>query len=285
MVDPTTVLEEREYEPSKRRKHLPLEAVVGLGIIGVIVVAALLAPLIAPYPADTSNLIVALQGPSAHHWFGTDELGRDVLSRIIWGARTDVGVTVGSLGIAFLLALPLGLISGYRGGTLDHLISGFSDTLLTFPSVVLAIILVSVVGGSLLALFVALVTTQLPVFVRFLRSYTIQEREQEYVIAAIASGASDLYILTRVLLPNIWARAVVVIGLAASEIVLMIAALGYLGLGIQPPSPEWGSMLSQAQSYFTQDPYLMIFPGIAIMLFVLAANLLSQGAQRFQGRS
>ena len=138
----------------------------------------------------------------------------------------------------------------------------------------------SVLGGTIPSLFVALISTELPVFVRFLRSYTLQEREREYVQASLSAGASEFYILARVVLPNIWTRAVVIIGLAASDIVLMIAALGYLGLGVQPPSPEWGAMLSQGQSYFTQDPYLMIFPGVFIMLLILAANLISQGFQK-----
>jgi peptide/nickel transport system permease protein len=155
--------------------------------------------------------------------------------------------------------------------------------LLVFPSIVLAIILVSVVGGTVVALMVALVATELPVFARFLRSFTLQEREREYVQAAIAAGGTDFYILARVILPNIWTRSMVIIGLGASEVVLMIAALGYLGLGIQPPNPEWGAMLSQGQSYFSQDPTLMVFPGLTIMLFVLGANLTSQGLQKLTG--
>ena len=266
--------------PDKRHKPMPPEAKVGLTLFAFFVMMAALAPIISPYSPTTSYLQDALQSPTIHHWLGTDQLGRDVFSRIIWAARSDIGITAGSLAISFILALPLGLIAGYKKGKWDHLISGIADTLLTFPSIVLAIILVSVLGGTIPSLFVALISTELPVFVRFLRSYTLQEREREYVQASLSAGASEFYILARVVLPNIWTRAVVIIGLAASDIVLMIAALGYLGLGVQPPSPEWGAMLSQGQSYFTQDPYLMIFPGVFIMLLILAANLISQGFQK-----
>lgn len=263
----------------RQRRRWPTDLRVGLTILAVFLILTILAPMIAPSP-NTEELRAALQGPSAAHWFGTDQLGRDIFQRIIAGTRYDLGITVGGVVGSFLIALPFGLASGYFGGRTDSWISGCTETILTFPSIVLAIVLVTVMGGNLLGLLVALVATQTPMFVRFLRSFTLQVRAQEYIQASVALGATNTWILTRAILPDILGQSLVIVSLSASEIVLMIAALGFLGLGVQPPTPEWGSMLSQGQSYFTEDPSLMIFPGLFIMLMVLALNTTGQGLRK-----
>ncbi len=248
-------------------------------LVGIWVVAAVGAPVLAPYPPDLSNLATAVDAPSWAHLLGTDNLGRDVLSRILYGARYDVGLTAAGILASWLVGLPLGFFAGFLGGRADTLISGVSESILTFPSVILAIVLVSVLPSGLVALEVAIWATQAPVFVRFTRMYVLRERHKPYVESAIASGAPAPWLMARTVLPNILGPSLVLVSLGASEIVLLIAALGFLGLGVQPPAPEWGAMLSASQSYFAQAPYLMLAPGIAIFSLVLGLNLLGEAVR------
>ncbi len=249
-------------------------------LVGACLVAALGASVLAPYPASATNFAVALTGPSWAHLLGADELGRDVLSRLIYGARYDVSLTAVGILASWLLGLPLGLLAALGGRRADAAIWGVAESILTFPSIVLAIVLVSVLQNGLLALEVAIVATQAPVFVRFTRMYAMRERGRPYVEAAVAAGASRPWVMVRTVLPNVLGPSLVLVSLGASEVVLLISALGFLGLGVQPPAPEWGAMLSAGQSYFAQAPYLMLAPGAAIFVLVLGLNLLGEAVRQ-----
>lgn len=248
-------------------------------LVGLCLLAALAAPVLAPYSASFSNFAVSLTAPSWTHLLGADELGRDVLSRIVYGARYDVGLTALGILAAWALGLPFGLFAGLVGGRWDSGISSVSESLLTFPSIVLAIVLVSVLQSGTVALEIAIVATQAPVFVRFTRMYALRERGKPYVESAIASGATRWWLMVRTVLPNVLGPSLVLVSLGASEVVLLISALGFLGLGVEPPAPEWGAMLSAGQSYFVQAPYLMLAPGAAIFVLVLGLNLLGEAVR------
>jgi ABC-type dipeptide/oligopeptide/nickel transport system permease subunit len=250
---------------------------VGLLIVGVFTVISILAPWISPYAPDKTDLANALQMPSGDHWFGTDELGRDIFSRILHGARTDLLIAIGGVMLAYLLALPFGLSAGYFRGRTDRWISTVSESILTFPSIVLSIIIVSFIGTGTAGLILTIMITQAPQLVRYIRSFVLQVREMEYIMAAKAAGSRNLYIMVRHVLRNTMGSTMVVLSLLASEAVLVAAALGFLGLGVQPPAPEWGTMLSRSRSYFEMAPHLMIFPGMAIALLILGFNLIGDG--------
>ena len=261
----------------KRSTHTRLGLATGLGIIVFFVLLAILAPLIAPYSATTQDLLAALQPPSPAHLFGTDSLGLDILSRIMFGASFEMIVVIPAVTASILLALPTGLLAGYRGGWVDRLISSISDSVLTFPAMVLAIVLVAVLGSGILPLMLAIVVTQTPQMVRYIRGFTSQVRSADYIVASRASGSRQLVVLVRHVLPNILGPIMVILSLFASEALLIIAALGFLGIGVQPPAPEWGTMLSEGRSDFQAAPHVMVFPGLVIALLILGFNLLGDG--------
>lgn len=263
----------RLLKPALKETTLTLGAIV----LSVIVLCALLAPWIARFSPEEQDLMSALQPPSGLHWFGTDEVGRDLFSRIIYASRTDLLIAVGGVTSAFLVALPFGLVAGYNGGKIDRWISVISESILTFPSIVLSIIIVSMIGSGKIGLILTILVTQAPQMIRYLRSFVFQIREMEYIAAAKAAGSRTFYILIRHVLPNVLGSSLVILSLMASEAILVAAALGFLGMGVQPPDPEWGTMLSRSRSYFTQTPHLMIFPGMAIALLILGFNLVGDG--------
>jgi peptide/nickel transport system permease protein len=255
----------------------PTALVVGAVIVAVFALLALLAPWISPTDPNKQNLLSALAGPSGQHWLGTDALGRDLASRIIHGARFDLAIVVPSVLGAFALALPFGLLSGYHGRLTDRVISTVSDSVLTFPSLVIAIVLVAVLGPGTWPLMVTLVVTQAPQMVRYIRGFTRQVAGAQYVLASRASGSSVVSILVQHVLRNVLGSILVVLSLFASEALLVIAALGFLGVGVQPPTPEWGTMLSEGRADFIEHPHVMIFPGLAIAVLILGFNLLGDG--------
>lgn len=250
---------------------------IGFGIVVFFLLVSIFAPLIAPYASTAQDLLASLQAPSATHLFGTDALGRDILSRVIYGTGFELIVVIPAVTIGIFLALPAGLLAGYRGGWIDRIISWVSDSVLTFPAMVLAIVLVAVFGSSFFTLILAIVVTQAPQMVRYIRGFTVQVRSADYVMAARASGSKASSILVRHVLPNILGPIMVILSLFASEALLIIAALGFLGIGAQPPAPEWGTMLSEGRIDFLAAPHVMIFPGIAIALLILGFNLLGDG--------
>jgi len=249
---------------------------IGL-FFGVVFVAfyvvAVLAPWIVPSNPLETNLNEGLLPPSIDHWFGTDQFGRDTLSRVILATQVTLQITTEALLFALLLGVPIGMAVGYGGGLADAIVMRLTDMMLIFPTIMLAIVIVVVVGPSERGVVIALGLSQLPNFVRIARSATLSVRAESYVEAAIAEGASWPAILARHVLHNIAAPVIVKATIALPGFVIGASSLSYLGLGVQPPTPEWGQMLNEARNFLTRAPYLIIGPALALSLFVLAANL------------
>ncbi|GEM85325.1 ABC transporter permease [Meiothermus hypogaeus] len=253
---------------------------IGLVMAVFLILLALLAPVFKPYnPATDRDYINRLKPPSAERVFGTDNLGRDVFTRVIHGSRISLQVGLVAVALSLTIGTLLGLVAGYFRGGIEILIGWITDILLAFPSTLLAIAIVAVVGPSLTNAMVAVSITQIPVYIRLARSVVLSARELDYVQAATALGAPNRRILLRHLLPNALPPIIVQATLSIGTATLETAALGFLGLGAQPPAPEWGAMLSDAfrGGYALNSPWTMIFPGLFIMLTVLAFNLLGDG--------
>ena len=262
----------------RTRRPLPPAAVmVGAVIVVAFALLALLAPWISPADPNRQDLLSALAGPSGEHLLGTDALGRDLLTRILYGARFEIAIVVPSVLAALVVALPFGLLSGYHGRWVDRVISTLSDSVLTFPSLVIAIVLVAVLGTGTWPLVVTLIVTQAPQMVRYVRGFTRQVASTQYVLASRAAGSRVTTILIQHVLRNVLGPILVILSLFASEALLVIAALGFLGIGVQPPTPEWGTMLSEGRADFVEHPHVMIFPGLAIALLILGFNVLGDG--------
>lgn len=253
---------------------------IGLVMAVLLVLLALLAPVLKPYdPTTDRDFINRLKPPSTERLFGTDNLGRDVFTRVIHGSRISLQVGLIAVALSLVVGTLLGLIAGYFRGYLEMLIGWITDILLAFPSTLLAIAIVAVVGPSLTNAMIAISITQIPVYIRLARSVVLSARELDYVQAANALGAPNRRILLRHLLPNALPPIIVQATLSIGTATLETAALGFLGLGAQPPAPEWGAMLSDAfrGGYALNAPWTMVFPGLFIMLTVLAFNLLGDG--------
>jgi peptide/nickel transport system permease protein len=252
-------------------------AAVGLVVIVVFVTIAVFAPLIAPYDPIATNFGAVRKAPSAAHWFGTDEIGRDVLSRVIFGARASLEAGVLSVLISLAIGVPTGLLAGYAGGTTDTLISRLTDALLACPFLILAIALAAFLGPSLANAMIAIGISATPVFIRLTRGTTLAVRSEDYVLAARAIGNSPLRIAVRHVLPNIVPPLLVQATLAIAAAVIAEASLSFLGLGQQPPQPSWGSMLNTAKNYIDNAAWMAIWPGLSIFLLVLSFNLVGDG--------
>ncbi|MCL6451635.1 MAG: ABC transporter permease [Acetobacteraceae bacterium] len=252
-------------------------ALSGFVLFLVLVFLALFAPWIAPYPPNQTDFPRSLKPPCREHLMGTDEFGRDVLSRVIYGARMSLQVGVISVGIALVLGVFLGALSGYVGGWVDNIIMRLMDIMLAFPAILLAISIMAVLGPGLTNAMIAIGIVTVPQYARIVRGSILSIKEHEYVEAARAIGCSQGKIIFRHILPNIMAPIIVRTTLGTSEAILEAAALGFLGLGVQPPTAEWGAMLSRAQRYIYTAPYLATFPGLAITATVLGLNLFGDG--------
>jgi peptide/nickel transport system permease protein len=252
-------------------------AIAGLTVVVLFVLMALLAPLVAPYdPADT-NFSSVLQGPSGSHIMGTDDLGRDVFSRVVFGARASLEAGVLATLLAMAVAVPLGLVAGYFRGWWDPIISRVNDVVLAFPFLIIAVGLAAIFGPSLRNVVIALGVSAIPWIVRVTRGEALALREQEFVRAAVANGAGDGSILARHLLPNMAGTLLVQTTVWIPQAIIGEAVLSFLGLGVQPPTPSWGTMLSAAQPFISIDAWLALFPGLAIFLATLSFNLLGDG--------
>jgi peptide/nickel transport system permease protein len=249
-------------------------ALVGAVLIGLMVVTALLAPLLARYSPNDFNLSVLNQDPSASHWFGTDYLGRDMWSRVIYGGRTSLPAGLGVVAIALGVGAPCGLIAGYAGRLVDDIIMRFMDCLLAFPGILLAIGIVAILGPSLSSSVIAVGVALIPGFARVARGSTLQARELDYVEASQAQGAGNAHILIHHVLPNIVDPLIVLGTLSLSSAILATAALSFLGLGTQLPTSDWGTLLSNGYEHMFQSWGEVTFPGIAIIISVLGVNLL-----------
>jgi peptide/nickel transport system permease protein len=252
-------------------------AVAGLVVATVFVLAALFAPLVAPAAPDRTVFADALQAPSAAHPLGTDDLGRDQLSRVIYGLRASLQVGLLAVALAMALAVPLGLLAGYYRRWADPVVSRLTDTLLAFPFLVLAVGLAAILGPSLLNATLAIGISEIPRPLRVIRGETISLREEDYVEAAVANGASDLAILGRHILPNALSALIVQATVSIPLAIIDEAVLSFLGLGVQPPTPSLGVMLAGAQQFITQAPWMAVFPGVVIMLAALSFNLIGDG--------
>jgi peptide/nickel transport system permease protein len=252
-------------------------AVAGGIIIAAFVLAALLAPLLAPYDPVKTNFLAIRRPPSAMYLLGTDELGRDILSRLLWGARASLMAGCISVAIAMSLGVPLGLIAGYFGGVLDAVISRVTEALLSCPFLVLAIALGAFLGPSLGNAMIAIGLSAMPIFARLTRGQVLAVRAEDYMEGARAIGLPDRWIILRYVLPNVLSPIIVQATLAIATAIIAEASLSFLGLGQQPPAASWGAMLNAAKNYLEQAPWMSLSPGIAIFLTVLGFNLLGDG--------
>ncbi|MGC8781968.1 MAG: ABC transporter permease [Anaerolineae bacterium] len=251
---------------------------VGLAVVGFIVLVAIAAPIVSPYdPTTDSNLAEARQAPSWDHPFGTDRLGRDMLRRIAHGARISIVVGLAVVAGASMVGVTLGMLSGYLGGTVDSVIMRIMDVLLAFPGILLAIAIVAVRGPGLLNTMLAVAVVGIPGYARVMRSMVLSLREREFVVAARMVGTRDRRIMFRHIFPNSLSPLIVQATLGIGGAILFAAALGFLGLGAQPPLPEWGAMISDGIPFLRTDPHMVFFPGFAIMTTVLGFNLLGDG--------
>ena len=252
-------------------------AVFGLAVIVLFLLAALLAPLIAPYDPTATSWSLIRKPPSLAHWFGTDENGRDVLSRVLWGARASLMAGGLSVAAALVAGVPLGMLAGLAGGWVDALISRITDAMLSVPFLILAIALAAFLGPALENAMLAIAISAAPIFVRLARGMAMEAKATEWVEAARALGNPPWRTAVVHVLPNIVPPLLVQATLAIAEAIIAEASLSFLGLGQQPPAPSWGSMLNSAQRFLTQAPWLAIFPGAAIFLVVLSFNLVGDG--------
>jgi peptide/nickel transport system permease protein len=260
-----------------RRLFKRKSAALGLAVLTIFIVVAALAPLISPYDAIATSWSLVRKPPSAVHWFGTDELGRDILARVIYGARASLLAGLISVTIAMSIGVPLGLLAGYRGGFVDALISRITDAMLACPFLILAIALAAFLGPSLGNAMIAIGVSATPVFIRLTRAQVMGVKVEDYVEAARSIGNPPWRIALVHILPNILPALLVQATLSIAAAIIAEAALSFLGLGQQPPAPSWGSMLNAAQRFLTNAPWMAIWPGLAIFLVVLSLNLVGDG--------
>ncbi|MFA1819168.1 nickel transporter permease [Virgibacillus oceani] len=252
-------------------------AMVGIIIILFFIILGLVAPLLTPYTYEEQNLVNRLSPPSSEHWMGTDDLGRDIFTRIAYGARVSLQVGFFAVTGALIFGTLLGIIAGYFGRWIDMIISRIFDILLAFPSILLAIAIVAILGPSLENALIAIAIINIPIFGRLVRSRVISLREEEYIMAAKAQGMKNGRIIFHHILPNSIAPIIVQSTLGFGTAILEAAALGFLGLGAQPPTPEWGQMLASSREFIQLAPWTLIMPGVSIMLVVLGFNLIGDG--------
>ncbi len=273
-----SVVRERRRLPKPVRNFLrrPL-AVAGLVLVLLMLLAAVFAPVLAPHPPTKADFGAILQAPSATYPLGTDELGRDVLSRLLYGARASLQAGMLAVLIAVIIGVPIGLFSGYRRGWIDEVVMRLTDAIMAFPVIVLALAMTAVLGASLTTAMVAIGIVYAPVFVRLARAQAMALREVEFTEAARALGNHETTILARHLMPNIASAILVQASLSVAAAILVETALSFLGLGVQPPTPSWGSMLRIGTGYLLEAPWTSFWPGLAIFVTVLGINLLGDG--------
>lgn len=257
-----------------RLKNNNLGLFLSAGILIFFILAALFAGYIAPHDPEKANLELRLKEPCREYPFGTDHLGRCILSRIIFGARVSLLVGLLVVSSSFVLGLAIGTLSGYYGGWLDEIVMRVVDAFLAFPSLLLALGIAGLFGAGFMNLVIALITVDWAGYARLARGSVMTVKEQDYIKAAKGLGAGDMHVILRHVIPNIISPLIVMATIGMGYVILSAAGLSFLGFGVQPPTPEWGSMLSEGKTYIRSVPYIMIFPGIAIMLTVMAFNYL-----------
>jgi len=252
-------------------------AIAGMLIIGMLLLMALLAPLVAPYDPLIQEILKRRQPPSSEHWLGLDDLGRDIFSRIIFGSRFSLQVGVVSVSLAIIIGAIAGAAAGYLGGWVDTVVMRLMDIMLAFPALLLAIAIVTILGPGLLNMLYAIAIVSIPAYARIVRASVLSVKEQDYILAGRSIGVPPLRLLFRNVFPNCLTPLIVQGTLGIGTAILDAAGLSFLGLGAQPPKPEWGAMLGQGRYSMFTAPHIVIFPGIAIMLTVLGFNLLGDG--------
>ena len=253
------------------------QAMIGLAMLLLLIFAAVFANVIAPYDPVEQNLLIRLQGPSAAHWFGTDEFGRDIFSRILYGARISLTVGLIAVSISCVAGCALGAIAGYYGGILDTVIMRISDIMMAIPSILLNISIVAALGTGLQNVMIAIGISSVPAYCRIMRASLLSLKNQEFVDASRVAGSTDFYIIMHHIIPNSLAPLIVQATLKIGGAILSCASMSFIGLGIVPPTPEWGAMLSTGRDFLRDAPHLTAFPGLAIMFAVFSMNLIGDG--------
>jgi peptide/nickel transport system permease protein len=251
--------------------------IFGFFIILVLIITAIFAPLLAPYDPYQQDLKSQLQHPNAEHWLGTDEIGRDVLSRLIYGTRTSLMVGVVAVGVAALFGVTLGLVSGYFGGWLDIIVMRCIDALMAIPGLVLALVFAAILGGGLKNIMIAVGVSLVPTYCRLMRGQVLSVKNTDFILAAHSLGSKDTRIMLRHILPNCLPPLIVLVTLQLGMAILIEAGLSYIGIGIAPPGAAWGSMVNEGYHFLSMNPVLSFAPGLSIMLVVLAFNLVGDG--------
>lgn len=277
MEAPVTLAIESPSRRAWRRLKQRKSALFALVLIVVLILIAIFAPLIAPYDPTKQSWSAVRKAPSLAHWFGTDEVGRDILSRIIFGTRASLSAGVISVGIAISIGVPLGLLAGYLGGKVDAILGRITDAMLAVPFLILAIALAAFLGPSLGNAMIAIGVTATPLFIRLTRGQTLSVVKEDYIEAARAVGNPGWRIALRHILPNVMPALLVQATLTIATAIIAEASLSFLGLGQQPPAPSWGSMLNAAQRFLTNAPWMAVWPGLAIFVTVLSFNLFGDG--------
>jgi peptide/nickel transport system permease protein len=253
------------------------DALTGVLLLLVHLVLVIFGPLLIPYPYTEFHMADALKAPSARYWFGTDQFGRDVFSRVVYGASGTLTLSAAATLLGVALGVAIGLTVGYRGGRLDEIVMRLMDALLSFPSLLLAMLILATRGPSRVNVVVAIMVVFVPRTTRVLRSVTLGLKHLEFVEAAKVRGESAFYVIARELLPNAWGPIVVELAIRLSFAILLSTSLGFIGIGVQPPEPDWGLMVSEGRSFLHTAPWLMIFPALAISTAVIGANLFGDG--------
>ena len=252
-------------------------AVAGALLLIAMIILSAMSPIIAPYGYDEQNYEEARQTPSAKHWAGTDELGRDIFSRILYGGRVSLTIGIISVGIGLMAGGSLGVLAAFYGGKVETVIMRLIDVLMAIPSIILSISVCAALGSGIVNTMISVGISSIPTYARVFRSSVISEKAKEYVEAARAVGAGNGRIILKHILPNSLAPVIVQASLGVAQSITTAASLSFIGLGIQPPNPEWGALLSGGRQYIRDYPHMVVFPGIAIMLTVLALNLIGDG--------
>lgn len=252
-------------------------AMLGLCILLVEIILVILAPVIAPYDYTAMDIVAAQQGPSAAHWFGTDELGRDIFSRVLYGGRYSISMGVLAVMISTTVGMTIGAIAGYFGGKVDNILMRLLDVIQSLPAMLLSIVLSAVLGPGYFNTILALSVNGMPASARMLRAQMMKVRGNEYIEAAQSINCSKFRIIVRHMIPNSFSPNIVQATMSIAHMIVMAASLSFIGLGVQPPTPEWGAMLTGARQFIRQCPHMVIFPGLAIAVTVLAVNLMGDG--------
>ena len=260
-----------------RRSNSNGFAVIGLSIFVALILSVILIPIFSGYGMSDMDMANKCQGPSAAHPFGTDDFGRDIFIRIFYGGRYSLSISLIAVALSTAVGMAIGAVAGYFGGTVDNLLMRILDAIQAIPSLLLTIIVSTVLGTGFDKTILALAITRIPGTVRLLRASVLQTREEQYLEAAEAIGCSHLRRILRYVLPNSWSPIIVHATMGVANTVLSLASLSYIGLGISPPTPEWGAMLSMARGYLRDYPYMLIFPGLFICLTVLSLNMFGDG--------